>query len=60
MMHYTTAQALGRARIADLHHQARRNVLARAARAALCLPKMSSVQVRRHAGIRGGEVEVVA
>jgi hypothetical protein len=34
MMHYTTAQALGRARIADLHHQARRHALARAARAA--------------------------
>ena len=32
MMHYTTAQSLGRARIADLHHQARRDALARAAR----------------------------
>lgn len=34
MMHYTTAQTLGRARIADLHHQARLHALARAARAA--------------------------
>ena len=31
MMH-TTAQALGRARLADLHHQAQRDALARAAR----------------------------
>ena len=34
MMHYTTAQSLGRARIADRHHQARRDALARAARQA--------------------------
>lgn len=34
MMHYTTAQSLGRARIADLHRQARRDALARAARQA--------------------------
>ena len=31
MMH-TTAQALGRAHLADLHHQAQRDALARAAR----------------------------
>jgi hypothetical protein len=34
MIHYTTAQALGRARIADLHHQAQRDALARQARRA--------------------------
>jgi hypothetical protein len=32
MMHYTTAQALGQARLADLHGQAQREALARAAR----------------------------
>ncbi len=32
MMHYTTALALSRARLADLHDQARRDALARAAR----------------------------
>ena len=34
MMQYTTAQALGQARLADLHDQARRDALARAARRA--------------------------
>ena len=34
MMHPTTAQALGQARLADLHHQAQRDALARAARQA--------------------------
>jgi hypothetical protein len=33
-MHYTTAQALGRARLAGLHDQARRDALACAARQA--------------------------
>lgn len=32
MMHYTTALALVRARLADLHDQARRDALARADR----------------------------
>jgi hypothetical protein len=32
MMQPTTAQALGQARLADLHHQAERDALARAAR----------------------------
>ena len=32
MMHPTTAQALGQARLAELHHQAQRAALARAAR----------------------------
>jgi hypothetical protein len=31
MMHYTTAQALGQARLAELQHQAQRDALARAA-----------------------------
>ena len=31
MMHYTTAQALGQARLAELRHQAQRDALARAA-----------------------------
>ena len=31
MMHYTTAQALGQARFAELQHQAQRDALARAA-----------------------------
>jgi hypothetical protein len=34
MMHYTTAQALGQARIAELHQQAQREALARAVRRA--------------------------
>jgi hypothetical protein len=34
MMHYTTAQALGQVRLAELHHQAQRDALARAARRA--------------------------
>jgi hypothetical protein len=34
MITYTTHQALGRARLADLHDQARRDALARAARRA--------------------------
>jgi hypothetical protein len=34
MMSYTTVQALGQARLADLHRQAQRDVLARAARRA--------------------------
>jgi hypothetical protein len=34
MMHYTTALALGQARLAELHHQAQRAALARAARQA--------------------------
>jgi len=34
MMHYTTAQALGQARLAELQHQAQRDALARAARLA--------------------------
>ena len=32
MMHPTTMQALGQARLAELHHQAQRAALARAAR----------------------------
>jgi hypothetical protein len=31
MMHHTTIQALGQARLAELHHQAQRAALARAA-----------------------------
>jgi hypothetical protein len=31
MIHYTTAQALGQARLAELRHQAQRDALARAA-----------------------------
>ena len=31
MMHYTTSQALGQARLAELKHQAQRHALARAA-----------------------------
>ena len=31
MMHYTTAQGLGQARLAELRHQAQRDALARAA-----------------------------
>jgi hypothetical protein len=31
MMHYTTARALGQARLAELQHQAQRDALARAA-----------------------------
>jgi len=34
MMHYTTAQALGQARLAELQHQAQRDALARAVRLA--------------------------
>jgi hypothetical protein len=34
MMQYTTAQALGQARLAEMHHQAQRATLARAARQA--------------------------
>lgn len=34
MMHHTTVQALGQARLADLHRQAQRDALARAARRA--------------------------
>ena len=34
MMHYTTALALGQARLADLHRQAQRAALARVARQA--------------------------
>ena len=34
MMHPTTTQALGQARLADLHRQAQRDALARAARQA--------------------------
>jgi hypothetical protein len=34
MMHYTNVQALGQARLAELHHQAQRDALARAARRA--------------------------
>ena len=34
MMHYTTVQALGQARLADLRHQAERDALARVARQA--------------------------
>ena len=36
MMHYTTSQALGQARLAELQHQAQRDALARAARRAHC------------------------
>ena len=32
MMQYTTVQALGQARLADLHHQAQRDALARGTR----------------------------
>jgi hypothetical protein len=32
MMHHTTVRVLGRARLADLYHQAQRAALARAAR----------------------------
>jgi hypothetical protein len=34
MLHYTIVQALGRARLDDLHRQAQRDALARAARQA--------------------------
>ena len=34
MMQYTTMQALGQARLSDMHHQAQRAALARAARQA--------------------------
>jgi hypothetical protein len=34
MMHYTTAQALGQARLAELHRQAQRDALGRTARRA--------------------------
>lgn len=34
MMHHTTVQALGQARLADLHRQAQRDALGRAARRA--------------------------
>ena len=34
MMRYTTAQALGQARLAEVHHQAQRDALARRARQA--------------------------
>lgn len=34
MMPYATIQALGRARLAEMHHQAQRDALARAARRA--------------------------
>jgi hypothetical protein len=34
MMQHTTVQALGQARLAELHHQAQRDALARAARRA--------------------------
>ena len=34
MMHYTTAQALGQARLAELHRQAQRDALASAVRLA--------------------------
>ncbi len=44
MMQHTTVQALGQARLADLHHQAQRASLARAARQAR--------HVRRRSGRR--------
>ena len=55
MMHYTTAQALGRARIADLHHQARLHALARAARAA----RAARHARRQRSGHGGPGVEAV-
>ena len=45
MMQPTTAQALGQARLADLHHQAEREALARAARQA----RAAHSQPRDHA-----------
>ena len=42
MMHPTTTQALGQARLAELHHQAQRDALARAARQARHAAKQQS------------------
>jgi hypothetical protein len=42
MMHPTTTQALGQARLAELHHQAQRDALARAARQARHTAKQQS------------------
>ena len=42
MMHSTTTQALGQARLAELHHQAQHDALARAARQARYAAKQQS------------------
>lgn len=46
MITYTTLQALGQARLADLHDQARRDALARAARRARRARRQQSPAVR--------------
>lgn len=51
MMEATTIQALGQARLADLHHQAQRASLARAARRARRVRRQSG---RRTLGLLAG------
>jgi hypothetical protein len=51
MMHYTTAQALGQARLAELHQQAQRDALARAARRARSARRQHAAE--RTPGARG-------
>ena len=47
MMQHTTVQALGQARLADLHHQAQRASLARAARQARRMRRQSGRRTPR-------------
>jgi len=51
MMTHTTVQALGQARLGDLHHQARRDALVRAARRARRAQQLRSRAVRLGARI---------
>lgn len=54
MITHTTIQALGQARLADMHEQARRDALVRAARLARRARRQRSRTVRPGARIRGG------